>query len=67
MDMTDDVKKSQDIAAECNLLRSNTQHNYLDVLKSEMIFQGQHQRVIEHGGERYTLRITKQGKLILTK
>ncbi|MHB1093975.1 hemin uptake protein HemP [Thiobacillus sp.] len=32
-----------------------------------MLFQGSRALVIEHDGERYVLRITRHGKLILTK
>jgi hemin uptake protein HemP len=31
------------------------------------LFRGRDRLSIEHNGERYTLRITRQGKLILTK
>ncbi|BCL74989.1 hypothetical protein JHS3_07250 [Jeongeupia sp. HS-3] len=37
------------------------------VLSSAALLQGQRAVVIEHNGERYTLRETRQGKLILTK
>ncbi|MBE9610920.1 hemin uptake protein HemP [Chitinilyticum piscinae] len=36
-------------------------------LHSHQLLQGQRQIVIEHRGERYILRETSQGKLILTK
>lgn len=36
-------------------------------VSSEILFSGAQQLVIEHAGEEYQLRITKQGKLILTK
>ncbi len=36
-------------------------------LKSGDLFNGQQQLYIEHEGEVYVLRITKQRKLILTK
>ncbi|HEY3301352.1 MAG TPA: hemin uptake protein HemP [Methylophilaceae bacterium] len=36
-------------------------------VSSEILFSGSQQLVIEHAGEEYQLRITKQGKLILTK
>lgn len=36
-------------------------------LRSEDILQGQKEIVIEHGGQRYRLRVTAAGKLILTK
>ncbi len=39
----------------------------LNVLSSEMLFRGTRALVIEHDGDRYVLRITRNGKLILTK
>ncbi|MBM3115502.1 hemin uptake protein HemP [Jeongeupia naejangsanensis] len=39
----------------------------LPVLNSNQLLQGQRAVVIDHNGERYTLRETRQGKLILTK
>lgn len=36
-------------------------------LFSEQLFNGRKTICIEHNGERYTLRITSQGKLLLTK
>ncbi|GHD58700.1 hemin uptake protein HemP [Jeongeupia chitinilytica] len=39
----------------------------LPVFSSNQLLQGQRAVVIEHNGERYTLRETRQGKLILTK
>jgi hemin uptake protein HemP len=35
-------------------------------LSSAALLQGQRQVVIEHGGREYRLRLTAQGKLILT-
>ncbi|WP_348946366.1 hemin uptake protein HemP [Chitinibacter sp. FCG-7] len=37
------------------------------VVQSQQLLGGQRQIVIEHHGERYVLRETSQGKLILTK
>ncbi len=37
------------------------------VLLAHALFQGARTLVIELGGDRYQLRITRQGKLILTK
>ncbi|TCV79193.1 hemin uptake protein HemP [Sulfurirhabdus autotrophica] len=37
------------------------------VFTSETLFRGTNALVIEHKGERYVLRITRNGKLILTK
>ncbi|MCB1895882.1 MAG: hemin uptake protein HemP [Zoogloeaceae bacterium] len=37
------------------------------VLASEVLLAGNRKLVIEHRGERYWLRETRQGKLILTK
>ena len=36
-------------------------------LNSRHIFEGHNQVVIEHEGQDYFLRLTRQGKLILTK
>jgi hemin uptake protein HemP len=36
-------------------------------VKSEELFGGAQEIVIVHGGEQYRLRVTKSGKLILTK
>lgn len=36
-------------------------------VRAEEIFAGASEIIIEHDGEEYRLRITKQGKLILTK
>lgn len=36
-------------------------------LASNEIFSGEKQVLIEHGEQEYLLRITRQGKLILTK
>lgn len=36
-------------------------------LKSEDLLTGARMRVIEHAGERYVLRLTRNGKLILSK
>lgn len=36
-------------------------------VQSRVLFGGQRRLLIEHGGEIYTLQITKQNKLLLTK
>lgn len=36
-------------------------------IESAALFQGDQELVIVHGGEEYLLRITRNGKLILTK
>jgi len=38
-----------------------------DRLNSQALFQGQREICIEHADQVYRLRITRQGKLILTK
>jgi hemin uptake protein HemP len=38
-----------------------------EVVDSQTLFQGQREIWIEHEGERYRLRITRRGKLILQK
>ena len=37
------------------------------VLEAESLFRGSREIVIAHAGQRYRLRITQNGKLILTK
>lgn len=37
------------------------------VLPSQQLLQGARELLIEHAGQRYRLRVTAQGKLILTK
>ncbi len=37
------------------------------VTRSEVLFAGARELVIKHAGEDYRLRLTNQGKLILTK
>lgn len=37
------------------------------VVTSEVLFSGARELVIKHAGEDYRLRLTNQGKLILTK
>ena len=36
-------------------------------LRAADLLQGQREVIIEHGGEEYRLRLTRQGKLLLTK
>lgn len=48
-------------------LSSDAKALALPRVSSEVLFSGAQQLVIEHAGEEYQLRITKQGKLILTK
>ncbi|MBU1665801.1 MAG: hemin uptake protein HemP [Gammaproteobacteria bacterium] len=38
-----------------------------EVVSATVLLRGQPVLRIEHGGERYQLRLTKNGKLILTK
>lgn len=37
------------------------------VIPTDFLFQGNQEILISHNGEHYRLRITKNGKLILTK
>lgn len=37
------------------------------VIRAELLFRGGQEILIDHQGETYRLRITKNGKLILTK
>jgi hemin uptake protein HemP len=38
-----------------------------DAIPAELLFQGGKEILVAHGGETYRLRITRNGKLILTK
>ncbi|MFN3751875.1 MAG: hemin uptake protein HemP [Thiobacillus sp.] len=38
-----------------------------DTVPAELLFRGKQEILIRHNGEHYRLRITKSGKLILTK
>ncbi len=37
------------------------------ILRADLLFQGSQEILIDHKGETYRLRITRNGKLILTK
>lgn len=37
------------------------------LVEADVLFRGRHEIVISHNGAHYRLRITKNGKLILTK
>ncbi len=37
------------------------------IIPTDFLFQGKQEILISHNGEHYRLRITKNGKLILTK
>jgi hemin uptake protein HemP len=39
----------------------------LPVIAAEQLFKGEREIFIDHAGERYRLRITRRGKLILQK
>ena len=45
----------------------NIQSTAVRALASEDLFEGARELVIKHAGEEYHLRLTNQGKLILTK
>ena len=38
-----------------------------DTMQADLLFQGNKEILIAHNGERYRLRVTKNGTLILTK
>lgn len=38
-----------------------------DAIPADLLFQGKQEVLIDHNGETYRLRITRNGKLILTK
>jgi len=60
------MKKTQEKAMKSDqqaLSNNNRTSNYM----SYMLFEGKQEIVIEHDGQDYRLRITRQNKLILTK
>lgn len=46
---------------------NNSQKGSHRVITSEALFAGSRELVIKHAGDEYRLRLTSQGKLILTK
>ncbi len=44
-----------------------TRSSTLNLIDSKELFRGKHELQIKHVGEIYTLRITRNGKLILNK
>ncbi len=48
-------------------IKTNLQKNLLSHYKSSELFQGNDELIIVHEQEQYRLRITRHGKLILTK
>jgi hemin uptake protein HemP len=46
---------------------SAANHDSLTEYKSSELFQGKNELIIRHAKEQYRLRITRHGKLILTK
>ncbi len=49
-----------------NAIRGNSQSKE-SCITTDKLFKGTKELIIEHGGEKYRLRITGKGKLILTK
>lgn len=46
---------------------SKVSHEIIPIYTSDYLFNGQNTIQIVHGGQSYTLRITRENKLILTK
>jgi len=55
------------MAEGCHKPANTGANNPPPVVNSRTLFQGRNIIAIEHNGERYALRITASGKLILTK
>jgi hemin uptake protein HemP len=55
------------MAESCHKPANTGANNPPPVVNSKTLFQGRNIIAIEHNGERYALRITASGKLILTK
>ncbi len=49
------------------ILTTSTITNTEQVVSTETLMQGKKELIIIHGDQRYMLRITRNGKLILTK
>ncbi len=54
-------------AASCLPIKPEQQSCPLGTFPADHLFQGRQEILIAHKGETYRLRITKNGKLILTK
>ena len=65
--MDDSFKNAAKAYADAPSENKVSQHSSARRLSSESLFQGSRELCIAHGCEEYRLRITKQGKLILTK
>lgn len=55
------------MAESCHKPATTGNRSAEPVINSKALFQGGNLIAIDHNGERYTLRITASGKLILTK
>jgi hemin uptake protein HemP len=56
-----------DTAPDAATARPGGSHAAAATVPSHVLFAGQRRLLIEHAGEIYTLQITKQNKLLLTK
>lgn len=64
--MINKLDVSDDIAANKHS-DNNKQEPMTRTISSEVLFAGRRELLIKHASESYRLRITNQGKLILTK
>ncbi|MCI0733027.1 MAG: hemin uptake protein HemP [Methylococcaceae bacterium] len=62
-DLRNSIQSEGVLSAECR----RTTAARRPYLRSADLFGGAREVVIEHAGEEYRLRLTRQGKLILTK
>ena len=65
--MDDSFKNAAQAYTEAPSEKKVSQQSSARRFSSESLFQGSRELCIAHGSEEYRLRITKQGKLILTK
>jgi len=63
MDTEDESARLTGSSSEPSVATQNTLTEY----KSSELFQGKNELIITHAKEQYRLRITRHGKLILTK
>ena len=64
--LKNNLNKSNEVVTSTQSV-SNKQESAYRTMTSEDLFAGRREMLIKHASESYRLRITNQGKLILTK
>ena len=65
--MTGTAKEESKVSANENPAEMVARQTPLPMLRSTDLLSGAREAIIEHGQEQYRLRLTSNGKLILTK